>query len=49
MGPWEKTWGFTWLDDGGERMAAVLGIIATCFAHDVNPRTYLHLVKNLIV
>ena len=42
-------WLFTWLDLGGERTAAVLTIIGTCIAHDVNPRAYLHLVTKLIV
>ena len=44
-----KTWLFTWLDVGGERTAAILTVIATCIAHDVNPRPYLHLVTRLIV
>lgn len=44
-----KNWLFTWLDEGGERTAAILSIIATCIAHDVNPRAYLHLVTRLIV
>ncbi len=44
-----KNWLFTWLDDGGKRVAAILSIIATCIAHDVNPRAYLHLVTKLIV
>ncbi len=44
-----KNWLFTWLDDGGERTAAILTIVATCIAHDVNPRRYLHLVTRLIV
>ncbi|NUN47521.1 MAG: IS66 family transposase [Candidatus Brocadiae bacterium] len=44
-----KNWLFTWLDDGGERTAAILSIIASCIAHDVNPRAYLHLVTKLIV
>jgi transposase len=44
-----KNWLFTWLDDGGERTAAILSIIATCIAHDINPRAYLHLVTRLIV
>jgi transposase len=44
-----KNWLFTWLDVGGERTATVLSIIATCIAHDVNPRAYLHLVTKLIV
>lgn len=44
-----KNWLFTWLDVGGERTAAVLSIIATCIAHDINPRAYLHMVTRLIV
>jgi transposase len=44
-----KNWLFTWLDIGGERTAAILSIIATCIAHEVNPRAYLHLVTRLIV
>ena len=44
-----KNWLFTWLDVGGERTADVLSIIATCIAHDVNPRAYLHLVTRLVV
>jgi transposase len=44
-----KNWLFTWLDDGGERTAAILSIVATCIAHDVNPRAYLHLATKLIV
>lgn len=44
-----KNWLFTWLDIGGERTAAVLSIIATCIAHDVNPRAYLHVVTRLVV
>jgi transposase len=44
-----KNWLFTWLDVGGKRTAAILSIIATCIAHDVNPRAYLHLVTKLVV
>ena len=44
-----KNWLFTWLDVGGERTAAARSIIATCIAHDINPRAYLHLVTRLIV
>jgi transposase len=44
-----KNWLFTWKDIGGERTAAILTILATCIAHDVNPRAYLHLVTGLIV
>src|ERR1041384_320765 len=44
-----KNWLFTWLDSGGKRTAAILTIIATCIAHELNPRAYLHLVTQLIV
>jgi hypothetical protein len=44
-----RNWLFTWLDLGGERTAAILTIIGTCIAHDVNPRAYLHRVTKLIV
>jgi hypothetical protein len=44
-----KNWLFTWLDLGGERTGAILSIIATCIAHDVNPRAYLHRVVHCIV
>jgi transposase len=44
-----RNWLFTWEDLGGERTANILTIVATCVAHDVNPRAYLHLVTKLIV
>ena len=44
-----KNWLFAWLDDGGARTGDILSIVATCIAHDVNPRAYLHLVTRLIV
>jgi hypothetical protein len=44
-----KNWLFTWEDLGGHRIADILTIIATCVAHDVNPRAYLHLVVRLLV
>jgi len=44
-----KNWLFTWLDLGGKRTARILSILATCIAHDVNPRAYLHVVTKLIV
>jgi len=44
-----KNWLFTWLDVGGERTAAILSIVASCIAHDINPRAYLHGVTRLIV
>jgi transposase len=44
-----RNWLFTWLDLGGTRTAAILTIIGSCIAHDVNPRAYLHLITKLIV
>ena len=44
-----KNWLFTWLDDGGERTANILSIVATCIAHDANPRAYLHKVVHCIL
>jgi transposase len=44
-----RNWLFTWLDEGAERTATVLTVIATCIAHGINPRAYLHLVSRLIV
>lgn len=44
-----RNWLFTWLDHGAERTSAILTIVGTCIAHDVNPRAYLHLVIKLIV
>ena len=44
-----RNWLFTWLDLGGKRTASILTIIATCIAHEVNPRAYLHRVAKLIV
>jgi transposase len=44
-----RNWLFTWLDHGAERTSAILTIVGTCIAHDVNPRAYLHLVTKLIV
>ena len=34
---------------GPERTGHILSIIATCIAHDVNPRAYLHRVVHCIV
>jgi transposase len=45
----KKNWLFTWLDAGAKRTAAILSIIGTCIAHEVNPRAYIHLVTKLIV
>jgi transposase len=44
-----RNWLFTWLDEGGERTGDILSIIATCIAHDVNPRAYLHRIVHCIV
>ncbi|HXO16555.1 MAG TPA: IS66 family transposase [Candidatus Dormibacteraeota bacterium] len=44
-----KNWLFTWLDEGGDRTGDILSIVATCIAHDVNPRAYLHRVVTSIV
>jgi transposase len=44
-----KNWLFTWLDEGAQRTADILSIVATCIAHDINPRAYLHRVTASIV
>jgi transposase len=44
-----KNWLFTWLDEGAQRTGDILTIVATCIAHDVNPRAYLHRVVASIV
>jgi transposase len=44
-----KNWLFAWLDEGGARTGDILSIVATCIAHDVNPRAYLHRVVHCIV
>jgi transposase len=44
-----RNWLFTWLDEGGQRTADILSIVATCIAHEVNPRAYLHKVVHGIV
>lgn len=43
-----KNWLFTWLDDGSERTGNILSVVATCIAHDVNQRAYLHKVVHCI-
>lgn len=45
----KKNWLFVGHDESGARTAAILTIIATCIAHDLNPRAYLHLVTKLIL
>ena len=37
------------LDEGAERTGVILSIVATCIAHDINPRAYLHRVLHGIV
>jgi transposase len=44
-----KNWLFTWLDSGAERTSTALTIIATCIAHGVDPRAYLHAVTKRLV
>jgi transposase len=44
-----KNWLFAAGDLGGKRTATILSIVATCIAHRVNPRAYLHAVTKLIV
>jgi transposase len=44
-----RNWLFAWLDEGGSRTGDILSIVATCIAHDVNPRAYLHRVVHCIV
>jgi transposase len=44
-----KNWLFTWLDEGAKRTSNILSIVATCIAHDINPRAYLHKVVHCIV
>lgn len=44
-----KNWLFACGDLGGKRTATILTIVATCIAHGVNPRAYLHAVTRLIV
>jgi transposase len=44
-----KNWLFVWGDEGGERLAQTLSIVATCLAHGINPRAYLHFVMRKIV
>ena len=45
----KKNWLFAWQDLGGERTANILTIVATCVAHDINPRAYLHVVTKLLI
>lgn len=45
----KRNWLFTWEDLGGQRTASILTIVATCVAHGVNPRAYLHRVTKLLL
>lgn len=44
-----RNWLFTWKDDGGERIANILTIVATCIAHGINPREYLVVVTQALL
>jgi transposase len=44
-----RNWLFAWRDEGGSRTGDILSIVATCIAHDGNPRAYLHKVVHGIV
>lgn len=44
-----KNWLFAFGDLGGKRTATILTIVATCIAHGISPRAYLHAVTKLIV
>jgi transposase len=44
-----KNWLFAYGDLGGKRTATILTIVATCIAHRINPRAYLHAVTKLVV
>lgn len=44
-----KNWLFVWGDEGGERLSQTLSVVATCIAHGVSPRAYLHFVLGKIV
>jgi transposase len=44
-----RNWLFAYEDVGGERAALILTIVASCIAHQVNPRPYLHLLTRLII
>lgn len=38
----QKSWLFTYKDDGAKRTAAILTVLGTCIAQRINPRTFLH-------
>jgi transposase len=44
-----RNWLFVWEDDGGERTANILTIVATCVSHGLNPREYLLVVTNALL
>jgi len=44
-----KNWLFVWQDEGGQRLADSLSVVATALAHGLDPRKYLHAVLHRIV
>ena len=44
-----RNWLFVWEDDGGERTANILTIVATCVSHGLNPREYLLVATNALL
>jgi transposase len=44
-----RNWLFVWQDDGGERTANILTIVATAVSHGLNPREYLLVVTNALL
>lgn len=44
-----RNWLFVWEDDGAERTANILTIVATCVSHGLNPREYLLVVTNALL
>ena len=44
-----RNWLFVWKDEGGERTANILTIVATCVSHGLNPREYLVLVTEALL
>ncbi len=49
LGVGRRSWLFVWEDDGGERTANILTIVATCVSHGLNPREYLLVVTNALL
>src|SRR5690606_32836605 len=44
-----RNWLFVWEDDGAERTANILTIVASCVSHGLNPREYLFVVTNALL